>query len=119
MSNVEATNLMPGAVVMRSERTLPTIAWASTMIGLWPVGLTIACLEGGKCSQATASYYRYLKRTCLIGLPAIVLSTLLMVILIGIPMTFAVSIWYLARCVKAFVALYKGEPISNVDTWLV
>ena len=32
---------------------------------------------------------------------------------------FAVLVWFIIRCVKGFQAVDKGEPISNVESWII
>ncbi|WP_176526918.1 hypothetical protein [Rhizobium subbaraonis] len=33
-------------------------------------------------------------------------------------LSFATSIWYLARCIKSLVYLHRDQPIASPKTWL-
>jgi uncharacterized membrane protein len=102
-----------------ANKTLPTIAWATCLFGMWPIGLIIAYVDLSNTNAVYASHYRYLIRTMWIGLLFLVISFLLSFVAIGLLTMIATSIWYLIRCVKGLVLVLREEPISDPGTWLV
>jgi uncharacterized membrane protein len=102
-----------------ANKTLPLIAWASCLLGGWPIGLIIAYVDRGKTTDLYATHYRYLIRTIWIGLLFGFVSLILSVVAIGLLTWIATLVWYLVRCVKGLVLLLREEPIANPGTWLV
>lgn len=102
-----------------ANKTLPLIAWASCLLGGWPIGLIIAYVDRDKATDLTATHYRYLMRTIWIGLLFGFVSLLLSIVAIGFLTWIATLVWYLVRCVKGLVLLMRDEPIANPGTWWV
>jgi uncharacterized membrane protein len=102
-----------------ANKTLPIIAWATMILGFWPIGVIIAYVDRSKTTDTYSTHYRYLIRTFWIGVLYAVVSFLLSFVLVGLLVMFATALWYLIRCVKGIVLLMRDEPISNAGTWLV
>lgn len=116
---MSAVDLQTIGTVERKSIALPMTAWAANLVGIWPVGLAVAYLERDRVTPDVASSYRYLIRTVWIGALYLAVSMALYVVLIGPIVTLAVCLWYVARCVRAMLALHRGEPLRNPRTWLV
>ena len=97
---------------------LPMIAWTTCLFGLAPVGVIIAYMERGR-SPHLQDQYTYLIRTFWIGILYFFIAATLSVILIGLPLIIATSIWYLVRCIKAMLCLSRSEVLRSPTTWLV
>lgn len=116
MSAVELQNI---EIVERQPVALPMATWAATLVGLWPVGIVIAYLERAKASAEMAAQYRYLIRTCWIGVLYGCVASVLCLFLVGYVLLFALTLWWIARCVKAMIGLARHEPPRHPGTWLV
>jgi uncharacterized membrane protein len=73
---------------------------------------------GGDNEAWMQSHYTYHIRTFWIGLLASIVSAVLMLVLIGFLMIFAVSIWMLVRTVMAMLKAQKQEPMPDPETLL-
>ena len=105
--------------VARGPVGLPMAAWALNIVGLWPIGLVIAYLERGRARPEVAASYRYLIRTVWIGALYLLVSLLLCLVLVGSIALLGTAVWFYARCIKAMLALSRGETLANPRTWLV
>ena len=114
MSEIQPTSRGPSP-----DKTLAYLAWITCILGMWPVGLIIAYIDRGKVPPWLASHYRYLIRSCWIGLLYVVIGILLTLIVIGAFLLVLAGAWFLIRCVKGLVYVYRDEPIDKPGTWLV
>jgi uncharacterized membrane protein len=101
-----------------NNKTLGYIAGA-LMIAFAPAGVILSYIDRGKTSPLLVSHYNYLIGTFWKGLLFGIISMVLTFVFIGILLSFATSIWYLARCIKSLVYLYRDQPISTPGTWLL
>ena len=104
--------------IATDDKTLPMIAWIA-MVFMAPVGVIIAYIDRSKTNKTYATHYQYLIRTFWIGFLFMFISSIFSIVGIGLLMMAATGIWYLIRCVKGFVLLQRGEPITAPTTWLV
>ena len=98
-------------------RTLGYVAIA-LMFFCVPAGVILAYIDRSKASPLLVSHYNYLIGTFWKGLLFWFISAILSLVLIGFFAMIVVSIWYIARCVKSFVYLYRGDAITKPATWL-
>lgn len=82
-------------------------------------GIVIAYINRGKAGGWLETHYTWLIRTFWIGLLYSVISALLIFLMIGILMLFAVAVWFIARCIIGLQALGRGEAIRNPDSWTI
>ena len=101
-----------------TDKSLPLVAWASFIVGFWPVSIVIAYLERDK-APLFRTHYQYLIRTFWIGSLYLAVSLVLLIVLVGFVLLFAVTIWFYARCARAVIALLRNEPIAVPLTWFV
>ena len=107
-----------------SQTTLMKVIYAlylaGFVFGITPlIGLIMAYVSRGQGPAWLDSHYRYAIRTFWIALLYGVIATLLTTILIGFVLYVALAVWFIARCVKGFQAVDRGQPIVNVETWVV
>ena len=83
------------------------------------VGLVLAYVWRGEPHEEwESSHYTYLIRTFWLGLVGALVSIVLMLVLIGFLLIFAVGIWVIVRCVLSLVNAQKQQPMPNPETWL-
>ena len=122
MTSLDATSLQdtaPFPVADRRSVALPMAAWVLNAVGVWPIGLAIAYVERGRATPEFATQYRYLIRTVLIGAVYLLASLLLCLVLVGYLALMATAVWFYARCIRAMLALSRGETLTRPSTWLV
>lgn len=83
------------------------------------VGIVLAYVWRDDQEAWAASHFTYLIRTFWIGLLASIVSAILVFVLIGIPMMFAVAVWFGVRSVMSIVKAQKREPMPDPETlWI-
>jgi len=93
---------------------------ASLVIGVTGiVGLVLAYINRGKAGGIVESHYTFLIRTFWIGLLYALIAVVLIFLVIGFLLMFAVAVWFIARCILGIQALQRGEPIKNPQSWLL
>ena len=83
------------------------------------VGIVLAYINRGKAGGFVESHYTFLIRTFWIGLLYALISVVLMMLVIGFLLMFAVAVWFIARCILGIQALQRGEPVRNPQSWLL
>lgn len=93
---------------------------ASLVIGVTGiVGLVLAYINRGKAGGIVESHYTFLIRTFWIGLLYALIAVVLIFLVIGFLLMFAVAVWFIARCILGIQALQRGEPIKKPQSWLL
>jgi len=93
---------------------------ASLVIGVTGiVGLVLAYINRGKAGGIVESHYTFLIRTFWIGLLYALISAVLMFVIIGFLLMFAVAVWFIARCILGLQALQRGEAVKNPESWFL
>lgn len=64
------------------------------------------------------SHYQYLINTFWLGLAGAVISVILMLVLIGFLLIWAVAVLVIVRCVLSLINAQKQAPMPNPGTWL-
>lgn len=109
---------MAAKLVGKSNKTLPSVAWASFLLGIPLIGVIIAYVSRYKVTEPIASHYRYMIRTFWIGAFFMAISFVLAFVIVGYFLMLVTSLWALVRTVKGIVLLLHDEPVSNPTTWL-
>jgi uncharacterized membrane protein len=93
----------------------------SVLVGLTMlVGLVMAYINRSQVAGSWAeSHYTYQIRTFWIGLLYSLISVVLMFVLIGFLLIFAVLIWVFARCIRGLQWAGAGQPVPKPKTWFV
>jgi uncharacterized membrane protein len=81
------------------------------------VGVIIAYLQQDKTDPVCQSHFRFQITTFWIGLGYLFVGLLTIHIVIGAFILLWWVIWTLIRCVKGLLALNRGEPICNPNSW--
>lgn len=63
-----------------------------------------------------ATHYQYLITTFWVGLGGMILSVILMIVLVGFLLLFAVGAWVLVRVILSVIAAQKRQPMPNPGT---
>jgi uncharacterized membrane protein len=93
---------------------------ASFVVGVTGlIGLVFAYLNRGKAGGYIETHYTWLIRTFWIGLLYALISLVLMMLVIGVVLMFAVAVWFIVRCIIGLQALGRNEPIKNPESWLI
>jgi uncharacterized membrane protein len=83
------------------------------------VGIVLAYINRGKAEAWVDTHYTFLIRTFWIGLLYALIACVLMLVLIGMFLLFAVAVWFIARCIIGLQAIGRGEPVRNPQSWLI
>ncbi|RRI03008.1 hypothetical protein EH240_10545 [Mesorhizobium tamadayense] len=83
------------------------------------IGIVLAYINRGKAGGFVESHYTFLIRTFWIGLLYALISVVLMMLVIGFVLMFAVAVWFIVRCILGIQALQRGEPIKNPESWFL
>ena len=88
------------------------------------VGLVLAYMGSGPAGRSeqgavAANHFRWQIRTFWIALLYSLIGSLLLIVGIGFLVLLAVAVQVIVRCVKGLQALEKGQPIENVESWLI
>lgn len=83
------------------------------------IGLVMAYINRPKAPAWLASHYQFQIRTFWIGLLYATISVLLISVLIGFFLLFAVALWFLIRYIKGLSLLNRNEPHPNPTGWLL
>ncbi|MER8501063.1 MULTISPECIES: hypothetical protein [unclassified Mesorhizobium] len=83
------------------------------------VGIVLAYINRGKAGGFVEGHYTFLIRTFWIGLLYALISALLMIVVIGVVLIFAVAVWFIARCILGLQALQRGEAVKNPESWFL
>jgi uncharacterized membrane protein len=81
------------------------------------VGLILAYVNRDGAPQWLRSHYTLQIRTFWISLLYFVIAGVCVFILIGVPMLFAVSIWFIVRCALGINRLMKNEAYPTPESW--
>jgi uncharacterized membrane protein len=98
--------------VLYLSHFVPVIGWAASI-----VGLVLAYVERDTAPEWLRSHYTFQIRTFWIGLLYYAVSCVLVVVLIGIPMLFAVWVWFVVRCALGLSRLLRNEPYPTPESW--
>ena len=83
------------------------------------VGIVLAHMwQGDNQEEWARSHFTYMIRTFWFGLLASVISTVLIIFLIGLPMLVLVSVWFGVRSVMSLVKAQRKEPMPEPETLL-
>ncbi|TDH38466.1 hypothetical protein E2A64_04980 [Pseudohoeflea suaedae] len=83
------------------------------------IGVVLAYMNRGKCSEWLETHYTWLIRTFWLGLLYGFISFLLFVVLIGMPLMVAVAVLMVVRLVIGLQKLGRNKPILHPDSWLI
>jgi uncharacterized membrane protein len=109
--------LEPGAT---NAQVIYILYLAGLVIGISGlVGIVLAYINRGKSEAWVETHYTWLIRTFWIGVLYGLISAVLIVLVIGFFMLFAVAVWFIARCIIGLQAVGRGEPIRNPNGWFI
>lgn len=84
------------------------------------IGLVLAYVwRGEPQAEWESSHYTYLIRTFWLGLIGGIISTILMLALIGFLLIVGVAVLVIVRCVLSLVNAQKQQPMPNPESWWV
>jgi len=83
------------------------------------IGLVLAYINRGKAEAWVDTHYTWAIRTFWIGLLYGLISCVLIFMVIGVFLLFAVAVWFIARCIIGLQAAGRGEPIKNPKSWFI
>lgn len=63
------------------------------------------------------AHFRWQIRTFWFGLAGHLIGVALLIVVIGIPILWAVAIWTLYRIIKGWLYLYDNKPLANPRGW--
>ncbi len=93
---------------------------ASLVIGVSGlVGIVLAYVNRSKAGGYIETHYTWLIRTFWIGVLYALISAVLMMLVVGFVLMFAVAVWFIVRCIIGLQALGRNEPIKNPESWLI
>jgi uncharacterized membrane protein len=64
------------------------------------------------------AHFRWQIRTFWLGLAGHLIGVALLIVVIGIPVLWAVAIWTLYRIIKGWLYLYDNKPLANPRGWV-
>lgn len=83
------------------------------------VGVVWAYVARGDSVDWLLTHFRYQIRTFWLAMLYAVIGMALLLVGIGALVLLAAFIWWIVRCVKGLRQLDRGQPVENVETWLV
>ena len=82
------------------------------------VGLVMAYVKKADAPPWVQSHYRFQVRTFWIGFLYSVVGMATSMVLIGYAILLFTLVWLIVRCIKGLGWAERGEPVSNVTSWL-
>ena len=83
------------------------------------VGVIIAYVNKDEAPEWVRSHYRFQIRTFWIGLLYSFIGTITTPIIVGWFVLLLVLVWLVIRCAKGLMWVEKGQPVRNVETWML
>ncbi|NUY04042.1 DUF4870 family protein [Paraburkholderia youngii] len=109
----------------RSLRTLTHVLYALYAVHWLTGGLTVLVAiiinyvkRADVAGTPYEAHFGWQIRTFWMGLVGYAIGALLLVVVIGIPVLWAVSIWMLYRIIKGWLYLYDNKPFANPAGWV-
>ncbi|MBC8749016.1 putative membrane protein [Paraburkholderia sp. WC7.3g] len=109
----------------RSLRTLTHVLYALYAVHWLTGGLTILIAiiinyvkRPDVAGTPYEAHFEWQIRTFWLGLVGYAIGALLLLVVIGIPLLWAVSIWMLYRIIKGWLYLYDNKPFANPAGWV-
>ncbi|SDQ63304.1 DUF4870 family protein [Paraburkholderia tuberum] len=109
----------------RSLRTLTHVLYALYAVHWLTGGLTVLVaiiINYVKRSDVAGTpyeaHFEWQIRTFWLGLVGYAIGALLLLVVIGIPVLWAVSIWMLYRIIKGWLYLYDNKSFANPASWV-
>ena len=132
------SDLAPAVERHDEDKLLPLVVYGLYLLGFtngltFLVGLIVAYANRAEAGPVNESHYTFAVRTFwlsiwwfLIGALMFVVGLVLSIVLVGIPVLMAgvficgaVSVWFIARCIMGIVFLMRGEAYPRPMTWLI
>ena len=132
------SDLAPAVERHDEDKLLPLVVYGLYLLGFtngltFLVGLIVAYANRAEAGPINESHYTFAVRTFwlsiwwfLIGALMFVVGLVLSIVLVGIPLLMAgvficgaVSVWFIARCIMGIVFLMRGEAYPRPMTWLI
>jgi len=132
------SDLAPAVERHDEDKLLPLVVYGLYLLGFtngltFLVGLIVAYANRAEAGPINESHYTFAVRTFwlsiwwfLIGAMMFVVGLVLSIVLVGIPVLMAgvficgaVSVWFIARCIMGIVFLVRGEAYPRPLTWLI
>jgi len=82
------------------------------------IGLIMAYIGKADADDIDHDHLRFAIRTFWIGMLYAVISGVLTMVIIGFLLLVLQTVWFIVRCIKGLLAIDKGEPPADVETWL-
>ena len=115
------TQAPPSSSFDFNHPTIISLLYLSSMVlGVTAiVGIVLAYVWRGEAHPDwETSHYQYLIRTFWLALVGSVVSVMLMIVLIGFPLLFAIWVLVVIRCVLSLINAQKRQPMPNPETLL-
>lgn len=107
----------PGRMNVQVVYCLYLVSFVVGLTGI--VGLIMAYVNRGKSEPWVDTHYSYAIRTFWIGLLYALISSILMLVAVGVILIFGVAIWIVVRCVIGLQKASAGEPITRPTSWWI
>ena len=135
----DSNSALPPAVERHDEdKLLPMVVYGLYLLGFtngltFLVGLIVASVNRSQAGPVNESHFTFAVRSFwlaiwwfLIGAGVFIVGLVLSIVLVGIPLLMAgvficgaVSVWFIARCIMGLVYLLRGEAYPRPMTWLI
>ena len=115
----------PASSVFSDDRQMAMIIYILFLVGFPTlhvatlVGLVLAYVNRDGAPEWLRSHYTLQIRTFWIGLLYACIAGVCVIILIGVPMLVAVSVWYVVRCAMGINRLMKNQAYPTPESWLL
>ena len=93
---------------------VPVFGWVAGV-----VGLVLAYVERDRAPDWLKSHFTFQIRTFWMGLLYFVIACCLVIVVIGIPLIFAVWVWFVVRCALGLSRLLRAEAYPTPESWTV
>jgi uncharacterized membrane protein len=110
---------------LRGLKTLTHVLYALYAVHWLTGGITglVAVIidyvkRGDAAGTPYEAHFEWQIRTFWMGLVGYLIGVALIVVLIGVPVLWAVGVWMLYRIIKGWLYLYDNKPLSKPRAWL-
>ncbi len=113
----------PPAPIASDERQMALVIYILFLVPLGGithiVALVLAYISRGTAPEWLRSHYTFQIRTFWIGLLYFTVSIVLCMVIIGIPMLLATTVWFVVRCAVGISRLMRNEPYPTPLSWVL
>jgi len=125
MTESQSPTPMPPSSAFSDERQMAIVIYILFLVGFATggvaalVGLVLAYVNRDSAPEWLRSHFTFQIRTFWVGMLYFAISVVCCIILIGVPMLVATSVWFIVRCALGINRLMKTEAYPTPESWVL